>query len=76
MVIFCADVTSAQENAKMRQVYAQAESDYQIGHIEQARDTLLHTLNVFRGNLCKDALRPSHLNGCTPGSCPLQPKTG
>jgi iron complex outermembrane receptor protein len=49
---FCTAV--AQE---LRQVYAQAEADYQIGRIEQARDTLLLHLGAFRGNERQNALR-------------------
>ena len=41
----------------MRELYAQAESDYQIGRIEQARDALLENLNTFHGNLRQNALR-------------------
>lgn len=47
----------AQDNAKMRQVYAQAESDYGIGRIEQARDTLLLHLGSFKGQDRQNALR-------------------
>ena len=45
---------SAQEQ---REVYVQAENDYQIGRIEQARDLLLQNLNSFQGNLRQNALR-------------------
>ncbi|MBP5339426.1 MAG: TonB-dependent receptor plug domain-containing protein [Prevotella sp.] len=41
----------------MREVIAQAESDYRIGRIEQARDTLLHDLGNFYGNQRQNALR-------------------
>ena len=47
----------AQDDSQMRQVYGQAESDYQIGRIEQARDALLENLNSFHGNLRQNALR-------------------
>lgn len=40
----------------MRQLYSQAESDYQIGRIEQARDVLLQNLSSFHGNLRQNAL--------------------
>ena len=42
---------------ELRDVYTQAESDYQIGRIEQARDVLLKNLNSFQGNLRQNALR-------------------
>ena len=41
----------------MRSLYSQAESDYQIGRIEQARDVLLQNLSSFHGNLRQNALR-------------------
>ena len=42
---------------KMREVYALAESDYQIGRTEQARELLLKNLKDFEGNLHQNALR-------------------
>ena len=47
----------AQNDAKMREVYAQAENDYKIGRVEEARDVLLQNLNTFQGNLRQNALR-------------------
>lgn len=41
----------------MREVMVQAENDYRIGRIEQARDALLHDLTGFHGNLRQNALR-------------------
>ena len=46
-----------QDDARQRQVYAQAERDYQIGRTEQARDSLMLHLNTFQGNLRENALR-------------------
>ena len=46
-----------QDDAKIRQLYAQAERDYQIGRTEQARDSLMLHLNTFQGNLRENALR-------------------
>ena len=40
-----------------REVYVQAENDYQIGRIEQARDLLLQNLSTFHGNMRQNALR-------------------
>ena len=57
IAILCATAAQAQDDAKMRQVYAQAESDYQIGRTEQARDSLMLHLRAFRGNLRQNALR-------------------
>ncbi len=48
---------SAQDDARQRQVYAQAERDYQIGRTEQARDSLMLYLKTFQGNLRQNALR-------------------
>ena len=47
----------AQSDSRMRDVLAQAENDYHIGRIEQARDTLLSELSGFHGNLRQNALR-------------------
>ena len=57
MFILCVGIVHAQEDSKMRQVYAQAESDYEIGRIEQARDTLLMHLGSFKGNDRQNVLR-------------------
>ena len=48
---------SAQDDSKMREIYVQAEDDYQIGRFEQAHDSLLVHLNSFRGNERQNALR-------------------
>ena len=48
---------SAQVDTKMREMYTQAESDYQVGRIEQARDALLQHLDNFHGSLRQNALR-------------------
>ena len=50
-------VARGQADTRMREIYAQAESDYQIGRIEQARDALLQNLPVFHGNMRQNALR-------------------
>ena len=50
-------VAHAQVDTKLRDIYTQAESDYQIGRIEQARDALLQNLSTFHGNLRQNALR-------------------
>ena len=42
---------SAQDSEKMREVYAQAESAYKVGRIEQTRDVLLQNLSNFQGSL-------------------------
>ena len=48
---------STQSETHMRQILSQAESDYRIGRIEQARDALLQELSNFRGNQKQNALR-------------------
>ena len=57
----CSCLAVAQEtmqgDTRMREVLAQAENDYRIGRIEQARDVLLHDLALFHGNLRQNALR-------------------
>ena len=57
LLILCAKVINAQTDAKMREVYAQAESDYEIGRIEQARNVLQENLKGFQDNLRQNALR-------------------
>ena len=38
----------AQDDTRLRDIYTQAEDDYQIGRIEQARDVLVKNLNSFQ----------------------------
>ena len=57
LIILYSLPASAQNDTKMREVYVQAESDYQIGRIEQARNALLQNLGGFQGNLRQNALR-------------------
>ena len=47
----------AQGETRMREVLAQAENDYRIGRIDQAREALLNDLSDFHGNLRQNALR-------------------
>ena len=47
---------SAQDDTRMREVYAQAESAYKVGRIEQTRDVLLQNLSNFQGSLRQNAL--------------------
>ena len=55
--VFVITPARAQDDSNLRQVYVQAESDFQIGRIEQARDALLENLSSFHGNLRQNALR-------------------
>ena len=56
VLMLFACIVNAQESV-MREVLTQAEDDYRIGRIEQARDALLHDLPNFYGNLRQNALR-------------------
>jgi len=47
----------AQGDTHMREILVQAENDYRIGRIEQAREALLNDLSGFHGNLRQNALR-------------------
>ena len=47
----------AQDNNSLRQVYTQAESDYQIGRLNQAIDLLQTHFQDFKGNLKQNACR-------------------
>ena len=49
--------TSAQDVMELRQICSQAESNFQIGRTEEARDTLAHYLGAMKGTLKRDALR-------------------
>lgn len=50
-------VAHAQVDTRVRDIFTQAENDYQIGRIERARDALLQNLSAFHGNIRQDALR-------------------
>ena len=56
-IILCVCTSYAQDDTEMREVYAQAESAYRIGRIEQARDMLLQNLSTFRDNHLQSVLR-------------------
>ena len=47
----------AQDNSTLRQIYSQAESDYQIGRLDQALGLLQKNINSFEGNLKQSAYR-------------------
>ena len=49
-------ITIAQERT-LRQIYNQAEEEYNIGRIDQATTTLLDNINNFQGNLLQSSLR-------------------
>lgn len=55
--LFLASPAVAQSESRMREKLAQAENDYRIGRIDQARDSLLLDLAGFHGNLRQNALR-------------------
>ena len=57
MMLFSCLQLQAQDDIQLRQIYSQAENDFKTGRTEEARDTLLHHLNAFRGTLKRDALR-------------------
>ena len=57
MMLFSCLQLQAQDDIQLRQIYSQAENDFKTGRMEEARDTLLHHLNAFRGTLKRDALR-------------------
>jgi iron complex outermembrane receptor protein len=46
----------AQDNS-VRQIYSQAESDYETGRVEQALSTLQANIAIFKGNLQQSAYR-------------------
>ena len=48
---------SAQDNNTLRDIYTQAENDYQVGRLEQALELLKANANDFQGNLRQNAYR-------------------
>lgn len=48
---------SAQDSRDMLAIYTQAESDYQVGRLEQAINSLRENQNAFRGNLRQNVYR-------------------
>lgn len=56
-VLLCVLPASAQEDGNLRQIYAQAESDYQIGRFEQTQELLHRHLSSFEGNLKQNVYR-------------------
>ena len=56
-VAFHSSLLHAQTDAGMRQIYTQAEDNYNIGRIEQARDSLILHLGSFRSQSRQNALR-------------------
>ncbi|MBR0049408.1 MAG: TonB-dependent receptor [Prevotella sp.] len=48
---------NAQDNSTLRQIYSQAESDYQLGRLEQAIDLLQTHQNNFQGNMRQNVYR-------------------
>lgn len=49
--------THAQDTSILRQIYSQAENDYQLGRLDQALDLLKANINSFQGNLKQSAYR-------------------
>ena len=58
IIIVCLALASAKaQNNTTRQIYAQAENDYEIGRVEHALSTLQENINIFKGNLQQSAYR-------------------
>lgn len=55
--LFWATPLAAQEGNDLRQIYAQAESDYNIGRFDQAQQLLKEHLSGFSGNLKQNVYR-------------------
>ena len=55
--LWLASPATAQTDTRLRQIYIQAEKDYQVGRIEQARDSMLLHLDNFHGDDRQNALR-------------------
>ena len=46
-----------QDNSTLREIYTQAESDYQLGKLEQALESLQKNIDAFQGNLKQNVYR-------------------
>ena len=58
LLFLCASSLNAiAQESFLRQVYAQAENDYNLGRIEQASTALLNNMKAFQGNLRESSLR-------------------
>ena len=55
--LLCVKPAMAQDDTAMRQIYTQAENDYNVGRIESARDLLLGHLSELRGTVRQSSLR-------------------
>ena len=58
LLFLCASSLNAiAQESFLRQVYTQAENDYNLGRIEQASTALLNNMKAFQGNLRESSLR-------------------
>lgn len=58
LLVFCASShNSIAQESFLRQVYTQAENDYNLGRIEQASTALLDNMKEFHGNLRQSSIR-------------------
>lgn len=58
LLVFCASSHNAiAQESFLRQVYAQAENDYNLGRIEQASTALIDNMKEFHGNLRQSSIR-------------------
>ena len=58
LLILCASNLKAfAQESSLRQVYTQAENDYNLGRIEQASTALLDHMKAFQGNLRESSIR-------------------
>ena len=58
LIILCASSLKAlAQESSLRQIYTQAENDYNLGRIEQASTALLDHMKAFQGNLRESSIR-------------------
>ena len=58
LLILCASSPKAlAQESSLRQIYTQAENDYNLGRIEQASTALLDHMKAFQGNLRESSIR-------------------
>lgn len=56
-LLFFSAAVHAQSNSELRRIFSQAESDYQIGRLDQALELLQEHTSEFSGNLLQNAYR-------------------
>lgn len=57
LALLVPQTVQGQDNSTLREIYTQAENDYQLGRLEQALDSLQNNITAFHGNLKQSVYR-------------------